>query len=243
MAIATVLVAVVGANLAYFAATRTSPPPATERSASEKNAAAPGPAAIRFYVERYTAPCFFAAPESVGEKTVSVEAFSDSSKSFDAFGQAFEQAMGFPASLRRHLLKPPQCAAVTFARKLHGSRPPQLQIARTAVRNGDTIRGEIHPHGAPHRYLLLVSGTGSVENMSNLLQGAVAQSFSLPVPWDAPNQASPILVMAIASSAALAALGTADSSAASELFPQLAAQAAESHAAVSAAMQSVDLLR
>ena len=89
-----------------------------------------------------------------------------------------------PISAYREVTKQ-QCPAVSFLSQLRSvqkARFPHLDIDREALNDGEVLNGMVDHYGSRQVALLLVSDTGNVQNVSNLLKpGTDAKTFNIGI--------------------------------------------------------------
>ena len=99
---------------------------------------------------------------------------------FRSFDTAFQRSLGFGLTLRAKIDQK-QCPAISFLSQLRreGARAPHLDIDRETLRNGDVLSGMVDHYGDRQVALILVSDSGTVQNVSNLLKpGTDAKTFN-----------------------------------------------------------------
>ena len=103
-----------------------------------------------------------------------------------------------------------QCPAITFLARLRGenARALHLDIDRENLRNGDVLNGMVDRYGTRNVELILVSDSGTVQNVSNLLKpGTDAKTFNIGIKRaEGPGGRQPQLLIAIASPSPISAL-------------------------------------
>ena len=152
------------------------PPSETGISPSEK---------IKSYIEQYDGGnCFFIAPVAISEHAAAIEGFGSSIEPFRSFDTAFQRAIGFEADIGVRQVTEQQCPAITFLARLRGenARALHLDIDRENLRNGDVLNGMVDRYGTRNVELILVSDSGTVQNLSNLLKpGTDAKTFNIGI--------------------------------------------------------------
>jgi eukaryotic-like serine/threonine-protein kinase len=104
------------------------------------------------------------------------------------------------------------------------------------LRNGDVLNGMVDRYGTRDVDLILVSDTGTVQNVSSQLKpGTDAKSFSIPVrrPEGAAGR-QPQLLIAVTSSSPVDALRPGQPAEAEQFFPRVVGDAARSSKSLSA---------
>jgi class 3 adenylate cyclase/serine/threonine protein kinase len=211
----------------------------TPPEASPPLLARPAVEAIRSYIEQYDGGnCFFVAPITISEHAAAIEGFGASLEPFRAFDTAFQRSLGFEADIGVREVTEQQCPALTFLYQLRGAkaRPPHLDIDRDALRDGDVLNGMVDHYGSRQVALLLVSDSGTVQNVSSLLKpGTDAKTFNIGMKRaDGAAGRQPQLLIAVASSSAVPALQPGEPSKANEFFGRVLSEAAKSPASMSA---------
>jgi serine/threonine protein kinase len=167
---------------------------------------------VRSYIAHYDGgDCFFVSPVTVSDHGAAIEGFGISTEPFVAFDKKFQRAFGFEADIGFRQITKQQCPAITFMAKLPKSETatePRLDIDRDIVRSGEVLNGIVDRYGARNVDLILVSDTGSVQNLSNLLRPVTdAKAFSLGIQSTGdPTARQPQLLMVFASPSAVNAL-------------------------------------
>ena len=179
---------------------------------------------IRNYVEAYEGgDCLFLLPVAISANAAVLEGFAASPARFEAFSASFKRDLGFAPAIGARLVTDAQCAAVRFLNQLRGerTRTPRISLASTEVQNGETLNGSIENVANRSVELLLISDTGNVQNLSNLLKpGIDVLSFSIGMQRsDGPGR--PQLLMAVASTASVDALKMPRPLAADQYFPKV----------------------
>jgi Protein kinase domain len=194
---------------------------------------------IRSFVEHYDGGnCFFLTPVAIGEHTALIEGLGSSDKPFTAFDTEFHHAIGFDPDIRVLQVTERQCPAIAFLARLRGgdARPPHLDIDQENLRNGEVLNGMVDRYGTRDVDLILVSDTGSVQNVSSLLKpGTDAKSFNIGMrrPEGAAGR-QPQLLIAVTSSSPVDALRPAQPAEAEQFFPRVLSDAARSSKSLSA---------
>ena len=118
-----------------------------------------------------------------------------------------------------------QCPAITFLARLRGenARALHLDIDRENLRNGDMLNGMVDRYGTRNVELILVSDSGTVQNVSNLLKpGTDAKTFNIGTNAPkAPRGRQPQLLIAIASPSPINALQASGSAKADQFFERV----------------------
>jgi eukaryotic-like serine/threonine-protein kinase len=215
--------AATGARPAVDAATSPSPtgPSAGRPSRIEQ---------ITRYVTDYPGGnCFFAAPVTITAGSAKIEGYGVSADPFQALDDDFKRANGFEADIGLRQITPQQCAALTFLNRARSSgSTPRLQISDTNVTPGQSLTGSVDAGRGPV-HLLLVSDTGSVQNITSMLKpGPDGKAFNLKMQRTVGSGARPQLLIAIASAKPLESLRPGANGPAEQVFPQLLAEAERS---------------
>jgi serine/threonine-protein kinase len=184
---------------------------------------------LRQYVERYDGgECFFVMPVAIGEVAATLEGFGASTRAFEALDRAFLRDQGFEAQIGVRQVMQAQCPAITFLNRLRSerARAPRLRIDNVRVRNGEVLGGTVEGFGSANIELLLVSDTGRVHNVSNLLKPATeGKSFEIGMKQDGLTGSQPQLLVAIATAKPLESLRMTAPVDAQQLFPAVLAEA------------------
>jgi serine/threonine-protein kinase len=179
---------------------------------------------IRNYVERYEGgDCLFLLPVAISANAAVLEGFAASPARFESFSAGFKRDLGFAPSIGARLVTDAQCAAVRFLNQLRGerTRTPRISLTSTEIQNGETLNGNIENVANRSVELLLISDTGQVQNLSNLLKpGIDVLSFSIGMQRN-DGPARPQLLMAIASTMSVEALKLPRPVAADQFFPKV----------------------
>jgi serine/threonine-protein kinase len=185
---------------------------------------------VRQFVDAYDGGnCFFVTPIAVGEHAAAFEGFGASVEPFQSFDSAFRRQLGFEAEIGVREINRRQCAAVSFLARLsrNNAKSPHLEIERESLRDGDVLRGLVDRYGSGQLALLLVSASGVVQNVTNLLKsGTDAKIFSIGMKrTDGSTQRQPQLLLAITSLAPVGILQSNSPIGADQFFPGLTDEA------------------
>jgi serine/threonine-protein kinase len=171
-------------------------------------------------------------PIAIGEQAATFEGFGASVEPFQSFDSAFRRQLGFEADIGVREISNRQCAAVSFLARLahNNTKPPHLDIDRESLRDGDVLRGFVDRYGSGQVTLLLVSNSGVVQNVTNLLKsGTDAKTFSIGMKrTDGSNQRQPQLLLAVTSPAPVSMLQSNQPTGAEQFFAGLMDEAARS---------------
>jgi hypothetical protein len=194
---------------------------------------------IRRYVEQYDGgECFFVAPVAISDTSAAIEGLGVSTQAFNGLDEAFKREIGFEAEIGIRQVTQAQCPAVSFLARLGGARAgaPRLEIETTSLHSGEILAGSIARIERRHIELLLVTGSGTVRNISDLLEpGVEPGTFRLPVQQpDGLPGSQPQLLLVVASAAPLAAMRAPASVEAESFFAAVVAEAARSGESLSA---------
>ncbi|MDB5652392.1 MAG: serine/threonine kinase [Tardiphaga sp.] len=192
---------------------------------------------IRTYVEHYEGDCLFLMPVAISANAAVLEGFAASPVRLEAFAANFRRELGFAPSVGARVVTDAQCAAVRFMNQLRGERvrTPRISLASTTVQNGETLNGTIENVANRAVDLLLISDTGQVQNLSNLLKpGIDVLSFSIGM-QRSDGPARPQLLIVLASPQPIDALKLPRFAAADQLFPKLLLDMQASGTAITAA--------
>jgi serine/threonine-protein kinase len=185
---------------------------------------------ITRYVTNYPGGnCFFAAPVTITAGSAKIEGYGVTAEPFQALDEDFKRANGFEADIGLRQITPQQCAALTFLTRARGTgSTPRLQISDTNVTPGQSLTGSVDAGRGPV-HLLLVSDTGSVQNITSMLKpGPDGKAFNLKMQRTVGSGAQPQLLIAIASTKPLESLRPGPNGPAEQVFPQLLAEAERS---------------
>jgi serine/threonine-protein kinase len=200
------------------------PPVAVPPTAPRAADAAGRIAQIRSYVDRYDGgDCFFVVPIAISQSAAVVEGYGASVGRFQAFAEAFKREQGFEPSVGNRQVTQEQCPALRFLNQLQGdqARAPRINLAATEVKNGETLSGTIENLAGGTVELLLITDNGQIKNLSSLLKPSLdSMSFSIGM-QGGDNAARPQLLLALASSQAIASLKQPQSGTADEFFGKL----------------------
>ena len=161
--------------------------------------------------------CFWAQPERVSRARINIEAYSDDPAPFYDFDSAFKAAMGMEAHVGGRMVRPPQCAALAFARLFPGGGAADIGMDdpdRIIAANQTTVL-ELDEKSGRATTLLVIDPTGQVIDLTPALSrqdGKMRTALRASI-------AGPHLLLALDSTAALGPLpasGTAD-----QVFPVL----------------------
>ena len=254
----TLLAAVGGA--VYFGAFRSGKPRATsdqvdkgssstspsEMGAPEKPGEASAADRIKSYVQQYAGGnCFFLTPIAVSDRAAALEGFGSSIEPFKAFDAAFKRQIGFEANIGVRQITEQQCPAVSFLSQLRGNnaRVPHLDIEQEELKSGSVLNGIVDSYGERQIALLLVSNSGTVQNISNLLKsGMNSKNFALGLKRaEDVTGRKPQLLIAIATPSPISALQSTEPAKADQFFPKVLREAASSGIPISAAARYFSL--
>lgn len=193
---------------------------------------------IRDYVERYDGgDCLMLVPIAISRTAAAIEAYGASDQGFDAFAEAFNRQQGFEASVGRRQITPAQCPALEFVKQSHSeqARAPRIVLNTTEVTNGDTLTGTIENFSSNVVELFMISDSGQAHRLSALLKpGTDSLSFSIGMQRN-ENGTAPQLLLAVATSEALAVLKEAQPAAAKTLFADATSEARRRNITIAAA--------
>jgi serine/threonine-protein kinase len=179
--------------------------------------------------------CFWVVPVIVAEQDVTIYGLGNSgldnpTAPFHLLDREFRREIGFDATIEVNLVKPAQCAAVTFLSRTRGqsSAMPRLDIDEDKLRAEGILAGSITAIHGRYFDLLLVADDGTVRNlMSVTTSGGATKSFEIPMPPFDDGLTQPQLLLAAVSNAPLAALNVTKPSAANAVFARAHAEALE----------------
>ena len=199
-----------------------------------------GPAeqALRFIRDYDGGNCFLALPVTVTETSAEIDAFSTDSKPFDAMDSAFTKANGWEATIDGGQVTASQCAALRFVQALRSNaraNAAQLEIDRTGVKSGETLRGSIIS-AAANLALLIVDNDGKLHDVTDKVTGlAPRRSFALRLELSSAGRPQPMLLMALGAARPLSALRAAGAS--DEVFSATLRDAAAQSGALEVAVK------
>ena len=194
---------------------------------------------IKAYIDNYDGgDCFFIAPVTINDHAAAIEGFDSTIEPFRAFDAAFQRAIGFEADIGVRQVTAQQCPAITFLARLRGGNAPalHLDIDREELRSGDVLNGMVDRHGTRNVELFLVSDTGTVQNISNLLKaGTDAKIFNIGMRrTEGAGGRQPQLLIAVASPSPLNALQASGPTNADPFFKRVLSEAEKSAVPLSA---------
>jgi len=201
---------------------------------------------IRSYVDQYNGGnCFLIVPVAISQNAAILEGFGSEPAPFDAFEQAFRGEQGFNASVGVRQIAQPQCPAIAFVNELHvdRTRAPRINLDSVELKGGDLLSGSVENFFNRTIELLLITDNGQVQNLSSLLKpGTDSMSFTIGLQRNRAD-AAPQLLMAIASSRALASLRTPQPVAADGFFRQALEEAKVANIPVTATARFFKLVK
>jgi serine/threonine-protein kinase len=242
-----VLIALLGAvgGAVYLVAFRSAKPGATpgladkgssstslaETGAPEKSGEASAAGRIKSYVAQYDGGnCFFLAPIGISDRAAVLEGFGSSIEPFKAFDAAFKRQIGFEANIGVRQITEQQCPAISFLSQLRGNnaRIPHLDIEQEDLNSGSVLNGIVDSYGERQIALLLVSDSGTVQNVSNLLKpGMDSKNFALGLKRaEGVTGRKPQLLIAIATPSPIGVLQSGEPAKADQFFPTVLREAA-----------------
>ena len=194
---------------------------------------------IRSFVDQYDGgDCFFVSAVAISAGAAALEGFGASTKPFTALDADFQRAIGFEADIGVRQVTQAQCPAVSFLGRLRNqqARAPRLDIDKDKLRNGDVLGGMIDRYGDRTVELVLVTDTGMVQSLSQLLKpGVDAKTFKIGMQRaDGGSGRQPQLLIAIATAAPLGSLRPMQPVAAAEFFRTVLDDAAKAGQSLSA---------
>jgi hypothetical protein len=176
-------------------------------------------------------------PIAISRTAAAIEAYGASDQGFDAFAEAFNRQQGFEASVGRRQITPAQCPVLEFVKQSHSeqARAPRIVLNTTEVTNGDTLTGTIENFSSNVVELFMISDSGQAHRLSALLKpGTDSLSFSIGMQRN-ENGTAPQLLLAVATSEALAVLKEAQPAAAKTLFADATSEARRRNITIAAA--------
>jgi serine/threonine-protein kinase len=178
-------------------------------------------------------------PVAVSQNAAVIEGYGASTARFQAFVDGFKREQGFEPSVGMRQVTQEQCPALRFLSQLHGdqSRAPRITLAATDVKNGETISGTIENVENGDLALLLVTDSGQIRNLSNLLKPNLdSVSFSIGL-QSGDNSVRPQLLLALSSSQSVGLLKQPQLGTAEEFFGKLLSEARRSNVTMAAAVR------
>jgi serine/threonine protein kinase len=191
---------------------------------------------IRHYLDRYDGgDCFYVSAVAISDNAAALEGFGASPAPFETLDADFHRTLGIEPDIGVRQVTQQQCPAISFLSRLRNDRTqaPRLDIDKATVRNGEVLTGMVDHFGDRNVDLILVSDSGTVQNLSQLLKpGTDAKTFKIGMQRNESGGGSgggrqPQLLLAIASASPLASLRSGQAMAAAELFPNLVNEAAQ----------------
>jgi serine/threonine protein kinase len=203
---------------------------------------------IKSYVEQYNGgDCFFLMPVAVSATAAALEGFGASTDAFERLDKAFKRANGFEASIGVRLVSAAQCPAITFLSRLRDDRihAPRLSIDKVNLASGESLEGTVEDYGGRNIELLLVSDSGMVQNVTNLLKpGLGEKTFAIGMKRTMGAEASqPQLLIVVATAQPLPILRPSGPVAADQFFPAVLNEAARANQPLSAVARYFNLGR
>ncbi len=202
---------------------------------------------VRRFVDQYNGgECFFVTPVAISSRAAVLEGLGPSTAPFDLLDKKFSQSLGFEASIGVRQITQAQCPAITFLNAVRAdyARAPRITLSSLKLKNGDTLSGMIENINNRVVELLLVSDSGEVRNLTNLLKpGTDAVSFALTMGRaDQPGSGiAPQLLMVLASARPINSLRQAGPSTGSQLFVQALSESQAANMSVSASIRYMQL--
>jgi serine/threonine protein kinase len=217
-----------------------------ETEAPEKSGETSAAGRIKSYIAQYDGGnCFFLASIGVSERAAVLEGFGSSVEPFKAFDAAFKRQIGFEANIGVRQVTEQQCPAISFLSQLRGNnaRIPHLDIEQEDLKSGSVLNGIVDSYGERQIALLLVSDSGTVQNVSNLLKpGMDSKNFALGLKRaEGVTGREPQLLIAIATPSPIGALQSGEPAKADQFFPKVLREAASSGTPISAAARYFSL--
>jgi serine/threonine protein kinase len=188
---------------------------------------------VKAFIEQYDGGnCFFVTPVAIGEHSAAIEGFGSSPDPFHLFDAAFQRANGFEADIGLRQVTEQQCPAIKFLTRLRGENTLalHLDIDREDLRSGDVLKGMVEHYGTRDVELILVSDSGTVQNISNLLKpGTDAKTFNIGMRrTEGAGGRQPQLLIAVASPSPLHALQASGPTNADQFFERVLSEAVKS---------------
>ena len=161
--------------------------------------------------------CFWAQPEQVSSTRINIEAYSDETAPFYDFDAAFKSVIGIEANIGGRMVKPPQCAALAFARLFPGGGAADIGMndPDRIITPSQTAELELEDKPGRDTKLLVIDPIGQVIDLTPALSrqsGHLRTALRASIP-------GPHLLLELDSTVALGPLpasGTAE-----DVFPAL----------------------
>lgn len=216
------------------------PPPAASPIPSQAKDATTRVAQVRNFIERYDGgDCFFVVPIAVSQNAAVIEGYGASTPRFQAFADSFKRQEGFAPSVGIRQITQDQCPAVRFLSQLHDdqSRAPRIMLAATDVKNGETLTGTIENFSNGVLELLLITDSGQVRSLSNLLKPSLdSMSFSIGLQIG-DNSVRPQLLLALTFSQSISLLKQPQLGTADDFFSRLLSEIGRNNVTVVSAVR------
>jgi serine/threonine-protein kinase len=202
---------------------------------------------VRRFIDQYNGgECFFVTPVAISSRAAVLEGLGSSTAPFDLLDKKFSQSLGFEASIGVRQVTQAQCPAITFlnAVRAEHARAPRTTLSSVELKNGDTLSGMIENINNRAIELLLISDSGEVRNLSNLLKpGTDAVSFTLTMrrPDGPGSDIAPQLLMALASARPMDSLRQTGTTTSSQLFVQALSESQGANMSISASIRYIQL--
>lgn len=148
--------------------------------------------------------CFWAQPEQVSSARINIEAYSDDPAPFYDFDSAFKAAIGIEANIGGRMVRPPQCAALAFARYFPGGGADKIGMddPDRIVQPGQIFQLSLADRPGRSMTLLVIDPNGLVFDLTPSLSkqnGRISTSLRAAIP-------GPHLLLALDSAAGLGQL-------------------------------------
>jgi eukaryotic-like serine/threonine-protein kinase len=188
------------------------------------------------YIRHYNGgDCFLALPTQVAAGTARIDGFGSDDSPFKTFNDDFKKTIGFEPDIEFRRLTGAQCPVLTFlARIATNSDMPRLEIDKPTLNNGDVLEGSLQS-SASNVQLLVVDDEGLVHDVSDRLgPGRDRRPFAMQLRRHSEGPAKPMLLLALASAAPIAAFKLSGPTPSADVVP--VALAAQPNSSLTAAL-------
>jgi eukaryotic-like serine/threonine-protein kinase len=180
------------------------------------------------YVRHYSGgDCFLALPTRVEAGKARIDGFGSDASPFETFNDDFKKTIGFEPDIDFRRVTGAQCPVLTFLARIatNSEMSPRLEIENPALSDGDVLAGFLQS-SASHVQLLVVDDEGLLHDVSDRLEpGRDRRPFAMQFKRHSEGPAKPMLLIALASAAPIAAFKLSGPTPSADLVPvALAAQ-------------------
>lgn len=178
-----------------------------------------------------TGPCTYATRVTAGPETGMIAGFALGAGAFGELPARFEAAFSTRPAVSEKRVTEAQCPVLDLARLVQAGRgiPPVLTLDSRVMAPGGSIVGRLSDRRGRPVWLVLVTGSGAVFNLTPLLteQADGSATFSFGLDPGATGDAAEHLILALASDAPLVSAAAApDGGQAAVLMPLIEAEIA-----------------